>query len=65
MKKPDVRVQYEGTLVLLHLLTDASREWVEEHVSEDRQMWGDAVAVEPRFVTDLIAGMQADGLEVA
>ena len=46
------------------LLTPEAREWVEEHVSEDRQCFGGGVAVEWRFAAALAEGMQADGLVI-
>ena len=40
------------------LQTPAAHEWVDEHVSEDRLMLGNGLAVEHRFVAGLAAGMQ-------
>ena len=60
----DVTVIAGGTVYLLHLHSIEAREWVEEHVSGERQMLGTGVAVEHRYVLDVVLGMRTDGLEV-
>lgn len=60
----DVTVQNGGSVFLFHLHTEAARAWVAEHVSEERTMFGDALAVEHRYAEDLAAGMVSDGLVV-
>jgi hypothetical protein len=61
----DVSVTGDGTVFLFHIHSDAAREFVAEHVSEDRQLFGGAVAVEHRFASNLIHGMRDAGLVVA
>jgi hypothetical protein len=62
---PDVTIQNEGTISLFHLNTNAAREWVSANVySEDRQIFGDALAVEHRFADDVLIGMLDSDLEV-
>lgn len=67
----DVRVENHGTIVLLHPCTDAARQWFDEHLTSDEdqfadapQFYGEAVAAEPRYVANLIDGMETDGLVV-
>ena len=60
----DVCVAGGGTLYLFLLLTPEARAWVEQHVSEDRQMLGAGLAVEHRYAVDLAQGMQSNGLTV-
>lgn len=60
----DVSISGSGTLYLFHLNTNAARDWVQEFVSEDRQFFGNALAVEHRFVEDLAAALSQDGLAV-
>lgn len=60
----DVALSGSGTIYLFHLLTDAARAWVDENVSEDRQMLGRGLAVEHRYAAALAAGMQEDGLTI-
>jgi hypothetical protein len=63
-QETDVAISGSGTIYLFHLLTEAARDWVDGHVSEDRQVFGTALAVEHRYVADLAQGMRADGLGV-
>jgi len=62
---PDIRVENHGSVVLLRPLSDAGKEWLEANViNEETQRWGEAVVAEPRYVANVVEGMQADGLEV-
>lgn len=60
----DVGISLHGTIVLFHLFTPVAERWVENHVAEDAQWFGDALAVEHRFASDLANGVSADGLRV-
>lgn len=60
----DVRIEGGGTVYLFRLLTQAAREWVEEHVVGETTWMGDALAVEHRYAGALADGMLADGLVV-
>ena len=63
-QKSDVVVENHGTIVLFRPQTDAAREWIDEHVQDDAQWFGPALAVEARYARDLAAGMLNDGLHV-
>jgi hypothetical protein len=61
----DFRVTYHGTLTTITPLTDRCREWVETNVEiEPWQRFGNAIAVEPRYVEQLAEAMIEDGLVV-
>ena len=63
----DFLVTGEGpltTVYLLRPLTDAAREWVAEHLPEDAQRLGNAIAVEHRYIRDIVDGARNDGLAV-
>jgi len=60
----DFYVQNEGSIFLLHPLTTAARAWIAEHLPEDAQTFGRATVVEHRYISDIVAGIKADGLEV-
>ncbi len=60
----DIIVTNHGSLFMLHAHTRRAHAWLNEHLSEDAQWLGDAVAVEPRYVQDIVAGAQRDGLVV-
>lgn len=60
----DVTIENHGSIMLFRLNTDAAEEWVDTYVSDDAQLWGGALVVEPRYAGNLAAGMVDDGLEV-
>lgn len=60
----DFTVQNEGSIFLLHPHTDAARAWIEEHIPEDAQTFGDAIAVEHRYICSIVDGIQGDGLTI-
>lgn len=62
--KVDVLVSGGGTLYLVESVSDTGAEWMDEHLPEDAQTLGRAVAVEHRYIDDIVAGMKADGLVV-
>ena len=64
---PDFSIEGEGrfcSVYLLRPLTPAAFDWIEEHIPEDAQRLGNAVAVEHRYISDIVAGIQNDGLAV-
>lgn len=60
----DFEVQNHGSVFLLRPTTIAGKEWVRDFIPEDAPRWGHAVVVEHRFISDLVEGIAADGLEV-
>jgi len=60
----DIAVQDEGSVVLFHPNTPAAREWLDEHVQEDAQWFGNALVVEHRYADELVRGITGDGLTV-
>jgi hypothetical protein len=63
--EPDFVVENHGSIFLLQPLSLAANAWVEENLPENHQTFGSAVVVEHRYITDIVRGVQADGLEVA
>lgn len=61
----DVEVENCGSIFLLDPQTDAGREWIEQHLPEDRMYFGNRVAVEHNCIANIVEGMQGDGLIVA
>lgn len=53
------RVEHHGSVSLVRPQTDAAREWLQEHT--DGQWLGSALAVEPRYLDDLLAGAYEAG----
>ena len=60
----DFFVQNAGSIFLLRPLTDAAREWIDEHIPDDAQTFGDAIAVEHRYIAPIVTAAIADGLVV-
>ena len=63
---PDFEVQNHGSIFLLKPQTDSAVSWVEEHIGQDngyQPMWP-SVLVEHRFIAEIVAGIQDDGLAV-
>ncbi len=67
-KSPDFSIEGEGrfcTVYLLRPLTSAAFAWVEEHIPEDAQRLGNAIAVEHRYIGPIAEGIIGDGLVLA
>lgn len=58
----DIRGENYGSIVLLRPLTETGREWLAANIAEDAQTLGEAIAVEPRYVGDILNGMAEAGL---
>jgi hypothetical protein len=62
---PDFFVRDCYSLVMVLPQAPAAEQWVEDHVSPEgfHPNWPDLV-VEPRYLDDLLEGVQSDGLTV-
>jgi hypothetical protein len=60
----DFEVQNHGSIFLLCPLTESAIEWVDEHLPEDAFTFGRGICVEHRFISDIVRGIQGDGLVV-
>jgi hypothetical protein len=64
-KRADFHVVNGGSIFLLHPITREARDWADKNIhAEPWQHFGNAIAVEHRFILDIIEGIKADGLEV-
>jgi len=61
---PDFYVANHGSIFLLTPVTQAAREWVAEHIPEDAPALGNSIAIEHRFVGEVLAGITNDGLKL-
>jgi hypothetical protein len=60
--RADFRVTYHGTITTITPLSDACRDWLEEYADIERwQRFGNAIAVEPRYVEQLAEAMIEEG----
>jgi len=64
---PDFEVQNHGSIFLLIPQTDSARIWIDEHIGQDNgyQPYFPTIVIEHRFVSEIVAGIQGDGLAVA
>jgi hypothetical protein len=62
---PDFRCENHGSLFLLFPLSHSAQSWIEEHLPSDAQWFGNAVAIEHRYIWAILEGIQNDGLAVS
>jgi hypothetical protein len=55
---------YHGTIGLLRPLTEAAEEWLDANIADDAQWFGNALAIEHRYIDAIIDGIINDGLSV-
>lgn len=63
----DLTVQHDGghgSIYLLGSATPAGDAWLQENIAPTASFFGGAIVVEHRFIGDIVAGAQADGLTV-
>jgi len=64
---PDFVVENHRNIVLLKSRTPKARSWVEEPIGDSngyQPYYPYAVVIEPRYIADIVAGIQNDGLAV-
>jgi hypothetical protein len=61
---PDFLCENHGSIFLLRPISPAAFLWIHENLPSDRQMFGNAVAVEHRCIWAILEGIQNDGLAV-
>ncbi len=61
---PDVYIENQGAIFLVRPVSAAALAWISEYVADDAHWFGNALAVEHRFIADLVLGMIAAGLQV-
>jgi hypothetical protein len=64
--QPDFVVENHGSIFLLKPLTPSATSWIEEHIGQGNgyQPYFPTVVVEPRYIADIVEGIQNDGLAV-
>lgn len=62
----DFIVENHGSICLLRPISSAAEEWVNEHIGEDNgfQPYWPTVVIEPRYISEIVNGIQQDGLAV-
>lgn len=62
----DFLLENHGSILLLRPQTVSARIWVDDHIGKDNgfQPYYPTVVVEHRYISDIIAGIQDDGLAI-
>ncbi len=63
-KAPDISLTNHGSIAVLNPNSSAAVRWFTEHLPGDCQRWAGGYVVEPRYVDDIIAGAEEEGLTV-
>ena len=66
--QPDFIVENHGSIFLLKPLTPNALSWVEEHIGQHNGFqpnYPHSIVVEHRYISDIVEGIQNDGLAVA
>lgn len=58
----DFRVVNHGSVVIIEPVTEAAQEWVDISIDPTAQWWGRGFVAEPRYVANIIAGVEEAGL---
>jgi len=59
----DFTVDNHGSILVLTPDSDQALHWCHEHLNEDAMRWGKVgYVIEPRYIADVVAGMERDGL---
>jgi hypothetical protein len=61
----DVEIRFEGTIALFEPLSHRASAWIQSHVLDDAQWFGNALVVEHHFVKELARAMKSDGLRLS
>ncbi len=64
--QPDFVLENHGSIFLIKPLTPSAISWIENHIGQDNgyQPYFPTVVVEHRYIADIVAGIQSDGLAV-
>ncbi len=60
----DFEVSNRGTIFIFTPLTPAGRDWAAEFLPQDAQQWAGGVVIEHGYISDVVIGVQRDGLMV-
>lgn len=61
----DILVVNRGSIFIIAGITADGIEWLQAHLPEDAQRWGErGYVVEHRYISDIVDGARADGMVV-
>jgi hypothetical protein len=61
--QPHLVLENQGSIFLIKPVTTSAVSWVEEHIGQDNgfQPYFPTIVVEPRYISDIVEGIQNDG----
>jgi len=63
-RRADPHVQGSGSVYLPRPVSRCGASWVAEHIPSDARRFAGAIAVEHRYIYDIVVGALADGLRM-
>jgi hypothetical protein len=65
--KNDIVIENHGSIFLLRPISKSGRQWLDQNIGDQNgfQPYWPTVVVEPRYIADIVNGIQADDLEVS
>jgi hypothetical protein len=63
--RADVEIRFEGTICLFEPHTRRGKTWIESHVEQDAQWWGNSLVVEHGYAKEIARAMKSAGLLLA
>ena len=61
---PDFVLYCDSSISLITPITESAKTWIKENVSGEQSWLGSGLAVERRYISDLLGGIDYDGLTV-
>ena len=65
MNEADFRIENHGSIFLFDPQNTSAENHLRDNVSEEAQWFGGALVVEPRYVIDLAAALEAEGFRIS
>ena len=65
MNEADFRIENHGSIFLFDPQNTSAENHLRDNVSEEAQWFGGALVVEPRYVIDLVAALEAEGFRIS
>ena len=59
----DFRFEFHGSLMLMRPMNNDAQDWLMDKSDYDWQFWGDALAIEPRFVDQWFSILDEEGFQ--
>jgi hypothetical protein len=64
---PDFILTHHNSLFTLKAVSTVGERWMDEYLpvnNPETQFWGGAIVIEPRYISDILFGIQSDGLSI-